>query len=686
MVPIPGGKLWCYAAGTLIPQAVFSDAGGLTPLSNPVILDSSGLGQIYLGPLPYKFLLTDASGVTIFPYPIDNVSSAAASVLNQPTLVDTQTATPGQTAFALANSYIPGINSVSVFQNGAKLILGADYLETTPTAITLTVGASAGDVVQFCSAKMTNSTGIDAALVTYLPAGSGAVQSNAQAKLREVISVKDKGAAGDGITDDSAAFLAGIAHLRANGGGTLFVPAGTYLVTQTIDFTSGGTNYCAIEGESGMRSKITNAITGTTKAEPLIKFGGMGNNCAIRNLWLHGNSVVGAGGNGHAVAIVDYQSGAGVSHWDNQQMLIENLLIDGHKGFGTSQAGAPMGAAGVYVYSTLSMVGRRINVSDGAYGLHMSLTQKSKFYDFLATEQVNNCVFLNTCIGVDFFGSVLNSAGSGGATDGLIHLTNCNRINFFGGRAKNGLPSVVNLLGAGVQNDLITFQGMAFGQLDVAKGQITVQVGTGCRNVAIRDCNFEFVNTCAAAVGVDASLGASLSLGGLKIENCGFGMGSGGTMLAGIRLTGSGSYHVLAPVILGNTFGPQTNNSAPTTFTDCILLAANVDNALIANNHFVANGNVTITNCLNFASNTVKTPTVLGNTYEDNSGAITNKLVGAVNSYIFGSDSSLAPSLGSTPASTVGAAGGASALPASPSGYLPIAVLGTLYKIPYYAT
>jgi hypothetical protein len=40
---------------------------------------------------------------------------------------------------------------------------------------------------------------------------------------------------------------------------------------------------------------------------------------------------------------------------------------------------------------------------------------------------------------------------------------------------------------------------------------------------------------------------------------------------------------------------------------------------------------------------------------------------------------------GSTVASTVGAAGGASALPATPSGYLIINVAGTNFKLPYYA-
>lgn len=43
-------------------------------------------------------------------------------------------------------------------------------------------------------------------------------------------------------------------------------------------------------------------------------------------------------------------------------------------------------------------------------------------------------------------------------------------------------------------------------------------------------------------------------------------------------------------------------------------------------------------------------------------------------------------SLGATTATTVGAAGGASAPPATPTGYLKIGISGTIYQIPYYAT
>jgi hypothetical protein len=45
-------------------------------------------------------------------------------------------------------------------------------------------------------------------LVTYDPAGSGAQQTTVQAKLRDFVSVKDFGAVGDGVTDNSSALFA----------------------------------------------------------------------------------------------------------------------------------------------------------------------------------------------------------------------------------------------------------------------------------------------------------------------------------------------------------------------------------------------------------------------------------------------------------------------------------------------
>lgn len=70
------------------------------------------------------------------------------------------------------------------------------------------------------------------ALVGFLPAGSGAVPRTAQAKMRDIVSVKDFGAVGDGVTDDTAAIQAALNAVVS--GQVLLFPPGTYKTSMTL--------------------------------------------------------------------------------------------------------------------------------------------------------------------------------------------------------------------------------------------------------------------------------------------------------------------------------------------------------------------------------------------------------------------------------------------------------------------
>lgn len=81
-----------------------------------------------------------------------------------------------------------------------------------------------------------------AAKVRVQQAGNGAVIRDAQAKLRESVSVLDFGAVGDGVTDDSAAFQAAL-----DTGKAVFAPKGSYMISSPITTTASGQR---IYGES----------------------------------------------------------------------------------------------------------------------------------------------------------------------------------------------------------------------------------------------------------------------------------------------------------------------------------------------------------------------------------------------------------------------------------------------------
>jgi len=75
----------------------------------------------------------------------------------------------------------------------------------------------------------------NAANITYDPAGTGAVARTVQAKLRDVVSVKDFGAVGDGVTDDTAAIQAALsAAANRQVPAVVYLPSGAYRITSTL--------------------------------------------------------------------------------------------------------------------------------------------------------------------------------------------------------------------------------------------------------------------------------------------------------------------------------------------------------------------------------------------------------------------------------------------------------------------
>lgn len=97
-------------------------------------------------------------------------------------------------------------------------------------------------------------TAADASAMAFLQSGVGAVIRSVQSKLRDVKSVKDFGAVGDGVTDDTAAINAAIAAVGATKG-ALYFPAGNYKITNTISIPTG--YGIAIIGDGPYKTFIT---------------------------------------------------------------------------------------------------------------------------------------------------------------------------------------------------------------------------------------------------------------------------------------------------------------------------------------------------------------------------------------------------------------------------------------------
>ena len=174
-LPLAGGKLYTYAAGTTTPLAAYTSISGATPHTNPIVMDSAGRvpSEIWLTTsAAYKFVLKTSADVEIWTK--DNISGIA---------------------------------------DAADLAAFVTYTDLASTA-----------------------TGEGAQLVGFKQTGTGAVASTVDAKLKESVSVKDFGATGDGTSDDTAYIQAAL-NYAAPRGYTVYFPPGTYRTTATVGFT-----------------------------------------------------------------------------------------------------------------------------------------------------------------------------------------------------------------------------------------------------------------------------------------------------------------------------------------------------------------------------------------------------------------------------------------------------------------
>jgi hypothetical protein len=225
------------------------------------------------------------------------------------------------TTFALANAPAALGNELQVFIDGVYQeragysVSGNDlvFSEAPPVLSTIEVLAWGVNDIGATTAN----------LVTYTPAGTGAVATTVQAKLRESVSVKDFGAVGDGVADDIAAL--NLATVYASSiSATLVVPAGIYGISSSWNLLSNVKVQCEgtikfLAGASG--GHVVGIYNATTSLSNISWEGG-----AVDASNVAGQNAFGIGGFYGAV------TGAKVSNVTCKNALWDNSLFGG-KGF-----------------------------------------------------------------------------------------------------------------------------------------------------------------------------------------------------------------------------------------------------------------------------------------------------------------------------------------------------------------
>lgn len=193
-------------------------------------------------------------------------AAGLTTVLNATEVVEeVQTATSGQTVFTLTTfMYVPGENTLSVYVDGVNQIVDLSYTETGATTVTFISGLHLGALVKFTTLRTSGLT-TSAAVVTYEPAGTGAVATTVQAKLRESVSVLDFGADPTGVADSTPAITAALAASDS-----VYVPAGIYTTSAVIEID----NFQVLFGDGSEVSVIRNNTTDGIRMKPNAKSNG----------------------------------------------------------------------------------------------------------------------------------------------------------------------------------------------------------------------------------------------------------------------------------------------------------------------------------------------------------------------------------------------------------------------------
>ena len=150
--------------------------------------------------------------------------------------------------------------------DGSAMAEGDEYQNTATKKRRLFNGSVWEDFVGASTADLANAADSDkgAGMVGWKQSGVGSISRDVGEKLREFVSVKDFGAVGDGIADDTAAFQAAYNYLRFQnpinnrGAGRIFIPRGIYLCNGTINMSSALT--VTVYGEGPEATQIVRTI------------------------------------------------------------------------------------------------------------------------------------------------------------------------------------------------------------------------------------------------------------------------------------------------------------------------------------------------------------------------------------------------------------------------------------------